>query len=40
MENREVVILLHSPRGLGFSFFWVFFRVVAHVSVVLGLMYF
>jgi len=31
--NREVVVLLHSPRGLVSNFFMCFFRTMAHVFV-------
>jgi len=32
--NREVMVLLHSPRGLDFNFLGVFFfRAMAHVLV-------
>jgi len=31
--NREVVIPLHSPRGLVSNFFTSFFRAMAHVFV-------
>ena len=33
MDNKEVVVPLHSPRTLVFNFFIGFFRAMAHVFV-------